>query len=345
MKHKNKDYKNYNLEDFICDESFTEFAKKSNQIDINKWEAWIAENPQKKAIAAEAKLLIQHLRFNKQELPTDFVSEEWFKLSKRLKLEDRPPLVKTKSIFSRLAPYAAAASILLFLFSAVYFLNVKPKEEIIIAFNEIIVPKGEIQRVILPDSSLVYINSDSKLSYAQNFGEKTREVYLEGEAWFDVKHNPKKAFVVHSGENDIKVLGTAFNVYAYPDENIFRASLERGKISISHKNEKITDLNVDQSFTFYKDSKQFEITTSKNIQMCSSWVNGRTVFCNQSFNEILRKLGRSHNVVFDLQNEQVGKCKYTGVFSIEDDIETILGVIKLPTAFEYVVVNDTIVIK
>ncbi len=345
MKHKNKDYKNYNLEDFICDESFKEFANKSNQIHINKWEAWLAENPQKKATATEAKLLIHHLRFNKQELPTEVISEEWLKLSKRLKLNESTPIVKKKSAFRRFAPYAAAASILLFLFSAFYFLNVKPKEEIIIAFNEIVVPKGEIQRIILPDSSLVYINSDSKLSYSENFGETTRDVFLEGEAWFDVKHSPNKAFVVHSGENDIKVLGTAFNVYAYPEENIYRASLERGKISISHKNEKITDLDVNQSFTFFKDNNQFEVTNSENIQMCSSWINGRTVFCNQSFNEILRKLGRSHNVVFDLQNDQVGKCKYTGVFSNEDDIETILGVIKLPTAFEYVKVNDTIVIK
>ena len=339
-------YKNYEFDDFVFDDSFINYATNKNQLDVAKWEKLLSHNPQNKKTAIEAKLLVRHLHFKKQELPNDFVKNEWLKLRNRLNLNDINPPAKNKTIFNRkIWQYAAAIGLILFLVSAIYYLSLTPKCEKVVDYHEVIVPKGEIKKIFLPDGTLVFINSDSKLKYDNCFYKKHREIILEGEACFDVKYNAKKPFIVHTQENDVTVLGTAFNIYAYPNENIFRASLERGKILVSHNNENTVELKVNQTYLFIKNSKQSKIFETANVQSYSSWKDGKIVFRNQPFTDILRKLERSHNVTFSLQNKEVENCKYTGTFTTKDDINTILGVIKLTTPFEYKIVNDIVIIK
>lgn len=336
----------YKFEDFVLDDSFVNFATNKNQADIAKWEKWFLQNPENSEIALKAKILISQLRFKKQELSDDFVSDEWLKLSIRLHLHEISQPRNNRTIFiKRMGQYAAAVSILMLFASAFYYFTSSSKKDRNIVYQELIVKKGEVKNVLLSDGTMVFINSDSKLKYEENFGEKPREVYLEGEAWFDVNHNADIPFIVHTQENDITVLGTAFNVYAYPNENTFRASLERGKISVSCCNNETVELKENQTYLFFKNSKETKICDTENTQSYSSWKVGETVFRNQPFTEILLNLERSHNVTFNLLNEKVADIKFTGNFSTKDDIITILEVIKLPMAFEYEIVNDTIIIK
>ncbi len=346
MNGKNTRCNDYEIDDFVCDDSFINFATNKNQDDVTKWEEWLLGNPKNRQTAKEAKLLIRHLRFNKQKLSSNFVLCEWLKLRDRLNLNEIKPPVKKRTVFKRkIWQYAAAASLLLFFVSVIYYFTLIPKYEEVVDYHEIIVPKGEIKKILLSDGTLVFINSYSKLKYDNCLSREQREVFLEGEACFDVKHNAKMPFIVHTQENDVTVLGTAFNVYAYPNENIFRASLERGKISVSYNNEEAVELEVNQTYLLIRNSKQTKIFESANIQSYSSWKDGKIMFRNQRFTDILRKLERSHNVIFNLQNKEVENCKYTGTFTTDDDINTILGVIKYTTPFEYKILNDTIVIK
>ncbi|MBC8319377.1 MAG: FecR family protein [Bacteroidetes bacterium] len=339
-------YKDYQFNDFVLDDSFINFATNKNQQDVGKWEKWLSNNPKNKETALEAKMLVSQLRFKRQELSSDFVAGEWLKLSNNLSLPEIKPQVKSRPIFKRkIWQYAVAASLILFFTSAIYYFSSTPKCEEVASYHEIIVPKGDINSSILPDGTLVSINSDSKLKYTNCFGEENREVFLEGEAYFEVTHNAKMPFVVHTQENVITVLGTTFNVYAYPNENIFMTSLERGKISVSRHDKEIVELKVNQTYLLKKDCNKSEITEISNIQSYSSWKEGKIVFRNQQFTEILRKLERSHNVIFDLQKNEVEDIKYTGTFTSEDDITTILGVIMLTTPFEYEILKDTIIIK
>lgn len=336
----------YKLEDFILDESFVNFATNKNQVDIAKWENWFSQNPKNSRIAVEAKMLITKLRFHKQELPNNLISDEWRKLSLRLHLNEIKQPRKNKTIFlKRMSRYAAVASILMLLASAFYYFSASSIKDPDIIYQQLCVAKGESEEVILPDGTVVFINSDSKLKYQENFGETSREVFLEGEAWFDVSHNEDKPFIVHTQENDIRVLGTAFNVYAYPDENIFRTSLERGKISLAHNNGKEIELKVNQTYVLLKNTNEITLCESANVEVYSAWKNGDIVFKNHKFTEILKTLERTHNLTFILQNKNVGKCNYTGCFTTKDDINSILAVIKLPTPFEYEIHKDTVIIK
>lgn len=336
----------YKLEDFILDDSFVNFATNKNQVDIAKWEEWFSQSPKNSKIALEAKMLITKLRFNKRELSGNYISDEWRKLSVRLHLNETNHKKKNKTVFlKKIGRYAAVASILLLLASALYYFSASSMKDPKVIYQELCVAKGESKNIILPDGTVVFINSDSKLKYEENFGETCREVFLEGEAWFDVSHNPNKPFIVHTQENDIKVLGTAFNVYAYPNENIFRTSLERGKICLSYNNGAEIELKANQTYILLKNTREVKLLETTNIEMYSAWKNGDIVFKNQTFTDILKILERTHNLTFILKNKNVGKCNYTGCFTTEDDINSILAVIKLPTPFEYEIHKDTVIIK
>jgi transmembrane sensor len=189
------------------------------------------------------------------------------------------------------------------------------------------------------------LNADSKLIYDQCYGKEQREVYLDGEASFDIKHIEGIPFTVNTEENIITVLGTAFNVYAHNSENIFRASLERGEISISHYDEEVVELRVNQTYQLIRNSNESKIFESLDVGSFSSWKEGDVVFNNLPFKDILKKLERSHNVTFNLQNQKVGMSRFTGTFTTDDDIIIILGIIKLTTDFEYEIVENTVFIK
>ena len=201
------------------------------------------------------------------------------------------------------------------------------------------------KNTLLPDSTLVFINSGTKLIYDSDFGKKNRQVYLEGEAYFDIKHNSKKLFIVHTFEYDIKVLGTAFNVSAYLGDNIHKTSLERGKIAIIDKARKVTILMPDETHLLIRNKKQNKTYKVEDITKFSSWRNGKILFLNQTFKDIAKKLERTHNLVFKHYNKDVMNLRYTGEFSIDDDISKILNIIKLTTPLEYEIRNDTIMIR
>lgn len=346
VKDKNPNYEEYKLEDFISDDSFINYIHNTDQSDFIKWTKWLALNPKNKDTAEEAKLLISHLRFKKQDLSSDFVNNEWLRLRNRLNLNKIKSTEKKGTIFIRRAwKYAAVLSISLFLASAIYYLTSKPKHNLVADYHEIIVPKGMIKKVILPDGSMVYINSDSKLAYSNFSGKGPREIFLEGEAYFSVKHDAKKPLIVHSENKEVIDLGTIFNIDAYPSDNLYRVTLERGLISVSNNSGRAVNLKENQTYLLVKSTNQSRVFETNNIKSYSAWKDGKIIFIDESFTNILRDLERSYNVTFILRNKKVVNYRYTGSFTKKDKISFILNVIKLTTPFKYKVLNDTIVIK
>lgn len=211
--------------------------------------------------------------------------------------------------------------------------------------SEIVVPKGQIKNILLPDGTLVFLNSDTKFSYNSNLGKKNREVFLEGEAYFNVTYNSSKPFIVHTCENEIKVIGTAFNVKAYPGGNIHQTSLERGKIMISYKNEESLMLNANQTYLLIRDSNSSKVFNTEKVEEYSSWTEGRIILRNHRFSDIAKDLERSHKVIFDIQKKEILNTRYTGEFSRNDDISKILEIISLTSHFNFEITRDTIIIN
>jgi len=342
----NTNYNEYELDDFVFDDSFINYVNRKNKADVLKWEKWLSDNPKNKKIALEAKLLLKHFSFKNKGQSDDFVNEEWLKLRDRLNLEEISTPVINKPVYRKKSwQLVTAAIFIVFSASIFFYFTSAPKCEEFVEFNEIIVPRGNIKKTELPDGSIVYLNADSKLIFDQCFGLEQREVYLDGEASFDVKHIDGIPFIVNTEENVITVLGTVFNVYAHNKENIFRTSLESGNISISHRDEETVELKANQTYLLLRNTNETKVFKTLDVESFSSWKEGEIVFRNIEFTAILRKLERSHNVSFNLQNKAIGRSRFTGVFSIDDDINTILGIIKLTANFEYEIVQDTVIIN
>jgi ferric-dicitrate binding protein FerR (iron transport regulator) len=221
--------------------------------------------------------------------------------------------------------------------------------------NEVKAKSGAKSRLTLPDGTKVWLNAESRITYNNNFNTKTREVELEGEAFFDVVKNPYSPFIVHTTGIDIKVLGTAFNVKSYPHEQTIEATLVRGSIEVVKTDEPMGPKVILQPheklvFTRAMDSLQ-KISTSKvpqqemmvtsvtanvpdSVMKETSWVYNKLYFDGDTFSELGAKMERWFNVRITFKNEKVAAYRFKGVFKNET-IEQALKALQLTADFKY----------
>ncbi|SIT05104.1 FecR family protein [Filimonas lacunae] len=226
----------------------------------------------------------------------------------------------------------------------------------LIHVDQIIAKRGDRKKVVLPDSSQVWVNADSRLSYnGKQFGSANREVWLEGEAFFDVTQKAAQPFIIHTGDLTIKVLGTAFNVKNYPGDATTETSLISGKVQISFKdrpdeqiilrpNEKLIVSN-DQSLNKNNHAvtgtePRITVNTLSAANVAggqlpeTAWLQNEIAFSNTSLAEIGAMLERHFDVTVAFTNQDVMNYRYTGIFKGED-LEKVLAVMKLSKPFNY----------
>ncbi|MGY3053815.1 transmembrane sensor [Pedobacter sp. UYEF25] len=226
---------------------------------------------------------------------------------------------------------------------------------------------GKRNHTILPDGSKVWLNAGSSINYTSGiFGSGKREVTLVGEAYFDVKHDSAHPFVVHAGKLNIAVLGTAFNVKAYANENFAETTLIRGKVSLSvdgisgsalvlHPNEKAT-IRTD-NFVVLKtlvSNRKVEIDSlSKSKQTVTdlpsvpedvtetAWIANKLSFKKESFANLAKQLERWYDVTIVFNNEKYVNKEFTGAFKGQD-IDEVMRALQLIQPFNYKKTNNQI---
>lgn len=194
-------------------------------------------------------------------------------------------------------------------------------------FNQIIVPYGKRSSVVLSDGTKVWINSGSKLVYAPIFEGDDREVFLEGEAYFDVATNPNKPFFVRTDEFRIKVLGTKFNVKAYDDDNVYSTVLVEGSISMKINGgffSREVLLAPNEISTLIKDSDKFQIGKVENAGVYKSWVHGYLEFEKDSLNDVLKRISRYYNIEIEVKTKDKTKI-VSGKLDLKAEPERILN--------------------
>ncbi|MFI2743256.1 FecR family protein [Zhouia sp. PK063] len=182
---------------------------------------------------------------------------------------------------------------------------------------------GERLTVFLPDSSKVILNAGSEIKYSNDF-KNAREVWLKGEAFFDVKHLITSPFLVHTGNLNVKVLGTAFNVNASKEKN--SVSLQRGKVHVSLPKEH-TELNLlpNEELIFNTHTKE-TIKRNFNPDKVLAWKDNILLLDSISFQNALQQINTFYGVTFSIADHEVGKQKITGVFkdqNLEDFISSL----------------------
>lgn len=206
-------------------------------------------------------------------------------------------------------------------------------------FNTVIVPYGKRAQITLSEGTAVWLNSGSKLVYPAIFATNKREVYLDGEAIFDVTKNPDRPFIVKSHQIDIEVVGTVFNVSAYSDDKYSNAVLQEGVIKLSHKSkaylptEKQTMI-PGQLAVFDPDDENFRLL-NVNPADYLSWRNGYYVFKSERLGNILKKLSRYYNVEIHLQNKKLFYETFSGSLDLKSKPEEVLSIIQQTTPFKF----------
>ncbi|MFA9392433.1 MAG: FecR family protein [Prolixibacteraceae bacterium] len=207
-------------------------------------------------------------------------------------------------------------------------------------------PNGAKSNIILPDSTRIWLNSGSKITYEADFS-KNRKVYLEGEAYFDVTKNPKNPFVVETSKLNITVLGTAFDVKAYSDENTIEATLVRGSVAISGKNyskkAKRVLLEPNQKFTYYIDENKSLLSKEVDTQLYTAWKDNKLIFKNEEMKNLKTVLERWYGMDIEFIDPDLGNYHYTGTIENET-INQVLEILKITMPIHYEITHRKVII-
>lgn len=199
-----------------------------------------------------------------------------------------------------------------------------------VSYHELSAASGKRKLLVLDDGTRLWLNSGSSLKYPNRFKGKKREVYLQGEAYFEVAHNAEIPFIVHTGKLRTRVLGTIFNIRAYKDDPDVKVTLFTGKVElikeISNKKTSKLILLPKQVATYRKDAESLVKTTVSNITInhYSAWKDGKLIFDETPVPEVLKRLSLAYNVKFILTDEKINGCTITGSFNVNQKIEEIL---------------------
>ena len=316
------------------------------------------------------------------ELPTpaasapspDEIMTAWNSIRSKISSQ-KPPLELPGNVnkIRRMVKYAAAIAAVLITIVGIHQWNVlqvttpppaAPQKNIVSTKN------GSKSKIELPDGTQVWLNVGSRIKYDENYGKENRELTLVGEAYFDVARDANKPFILHTGKMDVKVLGTVFNVKAYPGDATTEAALIKGsievsfpgrpqerlilkptdKISIANKETyraedsvRLAKVNRKADPAIMVSSIQYEPVSSAIIE--TAWVNNKLIFRGKTFEELARDIERWFNVTVQVQDSSILSKKFTGTFSNESITDAMEALsLSYPFHYKFNRRNNTVVI-
>jgi ferric-dicitrate binding protein FerR (iron transport regulator) len=229
---------------------------------------------------------------------------------------------------------SAVAAVLLLglIFSVLVPYNREPQTDTLQVFS---VPLGSRSKVILADGSEVSLNSGSELKYSAGFSSKNRVVSLTGEAFFNVKADPKNPFTVKTTDFDIKVTGTKFNVCSYSDNKYATATLAEGKIALHlNRNSDILKVEPGEKFRFDRKTEEHSLLEA-DVESEIAWKDDQFIFKNIPFPELAKRLERWYDVKLNYSDQKLWDYAFTGKFKNQETIWQVLDALKLTTPIDY----------
>jgi len=262
----------------------------------------------------------------------------------KIHINRKSKIVNLKLIFR----YAAVFAIAFGLSWAIQKKTAGAPDTLIVAgvspqYNEILVPYGSKTKVILPDSSTVWLNAGARLKYPAQFDGNLREVFLQGEGFFDVTKDSQHPFIVNSNGLNIKVLGTKFNLMAHADDQIIETTLVEGSIEVLGLKDADSKSNVvlepGQKLTLRKENDQYEVHNIQeaglsipeenatpvkiksadlmekaNVEIAVAWTENKLVFVKERFGDIKTKIERWYGVTIEVKDPDILDYRFTGTF-------------------------------
>jgi transmembrane sensor len=349
------------VEDLLKDESFINYCLRKNEQDVRYWENYIAENPGKKELIDEA---VQEYRLLFTALAQADLEEQLSALKKKLagSDSDSAPVIELKPAAKMRAPFyrrfssIAVAAIAIIAIGS-YFIRKTPRtpspQSQTIQYT---CKPGERKSFQFPDGTQVILNAGSEIYLNDQYAKNTREVFLKGEAFFEVQHNAEVPFIVHTASMDVKALGTAFNVKSYNNEGRTEAVLVRGLVEVTLKknNNRKLLLHPDEKVMWRDDKTNrgtgvSRSTTINNLEQAVvtavkktdngdvkeiAWVQNNLAFEDEAFEEIAYQLNRWYNVNIQFETDDIKQYHFTATFK-KEKIEQVLSILKASKRFNY----------
>jgi len=201
---------------------------------------------------------------------------------------------------------------------------------------EVTAPKGQISKCVLADGTEVWLNAGTTIKYNTNFNGKTREIQLDGEAYFKVFKNKHKPFVVNTEHAQIKVLGTIFNLKAYSGENKVETTLEEGSVefSLNGSSTKPLELKPGEQIVYTISEKKITLGNVETY-LHTAWKDGKFVFKDADLQTIIQELEKLYDVRIHLENDSLLKLHFRGMFEYEQNIFSALETLERTTNIKY----------
>ena len=337
-----------NPEDFAADETFVHYCFYSNMEDVVYWNHWLQTHPGKKEVAEKARQLVFMMSL---KVPFEEKRSQWRRLGISEASNDAEALPAGSALTRRKHQFGwqmgAVAALLLTMVLLIYRNLGEPevgRKTQETGRKEYVTGPGMREEIVLQDGTHVWLNAESRLTWTSDPGTRPeRAVDLAGEAYFEVAPDAASPFTIHAPGMDIRVLGTALNVKAYPADSVAEASLVSGSIEVrvaSDPSRKVV-LKPDEKITVHdkvpvamtasrkrtqkqeKGTKAFNIAPLKRDPLLDSgtvetaWMKGKLVFRSEAFVDLGPAMERKYGVTFHFSDNQVKNYRFTGIFSTE----------------------------
>ncbi|MEQ2911200.1 FecR family protein [Butyricimonas faecihominis] len=220
-----------------------------------------------------------------------------------------------------------------------YHVNEMETEDSLV-FNTLVVPRGGEYSLELPDGTVVWVNSASSLRFPEKFASNQREVFLEGEAYFEVKKDANKPFYVRTESGDVWVLGTSFNVCAYPKDRFWQTTLVEGAVMIA-RGEKEVLMKPNEQYQINLETGKGEL---KEVlpELYISWRDGKFYFKAYTFEELVEKLERWYDFTMFCTNESIKTRRFSGVVNKHESLQKMLKFLEMTSDVQFNVKGNVV---
>jgi len=314
------------LAKYLCNE-VSPVEKLEVEAWLNQYEENREELEQNRKMLAAADALYKAKNFDSVTTWNNIKSKIQTPQSRIIQLKHR-----RKEFFAQFYKYAAIIVVAVLLGTAAFYFGFRNNQPL--QFAEVTsAEKQVINEFILPDGSVVSLNSNSKLVFPKEFSGDTREVTIFGEAFFNVKPDASKPFIINAGNAQVKVVGTSFNVSAYPETETVEVVVATGKVQVTGKNTVTTGENSlvllvpGEKGTYFKTSSNIEKTENKNLNFLA-WKTHDFVFNDTPLNEVFQCLEKTYNVKIEVSDGALNDLKLNAHFD-KKSIDFILDVVRL----------------
>ncbi|MDW7691347.1 FecR domain-containing protein [Flammeovirgaceae bacterium SG7u.111] len=349
-----KEYDKYEIADFLSDPSFQDYALGKDENAINQWNTWINNHPEKQTLVLHAKGLLNSLQFI--EKPIDDTQL----LIDKQKLQSAIAAINLKKNISptrtrKFIPSVwlkIAASIALFLLVGYTFwksaqsLRGNLVESTPISWVTKETQSGQKLSITLQDGTKIKLNSNTKVRFSSPWTENKREVFFEGEAFFVVAKDPTRPFIIHTNSPiSTSVLGTSFNMRAYPDENGIEVALVEGKVKVFNKTAQNEQMILNPLEKAYYNKKEDGLSKSGfDLAKTLAWKDGILFFENATFDEVIKQLESWYGVDFIIESRPTFVEGFSGKFH-NQVLEDVLIGISYTSEFNYRIEKNKVYIS